>query len=76
MEINAISAGTNLALFARARAYKLAVAATAAHLLWAGFECGEHIFLSPSGREVRVDLVIGKVTCEPGMLPPRCTSDV
>jgi hypothetical protein len=49
--------------FARARAYQLAKAKTLSPLLlWAGFEGGDHIFLTPSGREVYVDLVIGKVT--------------
>lgn len=54
-------------LFARAHALTLAKRVTDSHLLWAGFECGDHIFLTPAGREVRVDLVIGKVVCDPGV---------
>lgn len=30
-------------------------------LRWSGFEGGDHVFLTPSGREVHVDLVLGTV---------------
>ena len=53
--------------FARARALMLAKSVTDSHLLWAAFQGGDHIFLTHTGREVRVDLVIGRVTCEPGV---------
>jgi len=56
-----------LTLFARARAYQLAKAATSSPLLWAGFENGDHIFLTPSGREVSVDLVTKRVSLEKGV---------
>lgn len=46
------------ATFARARAYQLAKTLTESRLRWVAVEGGHHCFLTPTGAEIRVDLVI------------------
>ncbi len=54
--------GTDPALFARARAFKLARALTEAPLRWSGYAGADHVFLTPTGAEIRVDLVLRRAT--------------
>jgi len=47
---------------ARVRAYRLAQTLTDAKLRWVAFEGGDHVFLTPTGAEIRCDLVLGRAT--------------
>jgi hypothetical protein len=50
------------AYFARARAFLLAREHTTERLRWVAFEGGDHVFITPTGAEYRVDLVCRTVT--------------
>jgi len=46
----------------RIEAVKLAQTLTSAKLRWAGVQGGDHVILTPTGAEIRVDLVLGRAT--------------
>lgn len=43
----------------RIRAWQIARTLTTSKIIWAGHEGGDHIFTTPAGAEIRVDLVLG-----------------
>lgn len=50
------------ATFARAHAFQLAQTLTESRLRWVATEGGDHCFLTPTGAEIRVDLVLRRAS--------------
>lgn len=50
----------NPALFSRVRALLVARKLTDSKLIWAGYNACDHVFTTPTGAEIHVDLVLNK----------------